>query len=264
MMSKERVAEALLSCLRKKLPNIDDIKVEKVCLGLGYSAVKLDTGHVGLCHTLQTETTFRCCEIVEKAGTLAGSFAIDLAELIRSWDIGKKVVGSATINALSQIVLTDLSQEYAISEGSLIDKIKIDKNDGVALVGNIRPIVPDLKSKADKVYIFERGGIIDEDVLPDVACEEFLPRSDIVIITGTAITNGTIDRLLELSKKAKYVALIGPSASVVPDPLFERGVHAIAGVIITDPEKAFQVVMEGGGTPQLKKAAKFVVIEAKS
>ena len=57
-----------------------------------------------------------------------------------------------------------------------------------------------------------------EGVLPDVACEELLPKASVVIITGAAIANGTIDRLLELSAGARYIALISPSATVVPDP----------------------------------------------
>lgn len=69
--------------------------------------------------------------------------------------------------------------------------------------------------------------------------------------------------MLDLSRAARYIALIGPSATVVPDPLFARGVSAIGGVVVTDPEKAMQIVAEGGGTPQLKVATRFVVIKAK-
>jgi len=261
MTTRIRIADTLLSCLRSEIPDVDRIRVDKVCLGLGYTAVKLSTGHVGLCHSLLTEAPLECCQIVRRAGTLAGSPAIALAELIKSWDMGEKVVGAATVNALSQIILAHPSRKYRITEGSLIDRIDIKRDDIVALVGNIRPIVQDIRSKAGKLYIFERGGIIDEDVLPDVASEEHLPKADVVIITGTAIANGTIDRLLELSRGARYIALIGPSATVVPDPLFERGVSAIAGVIVVDSEKAMQIVSEGGGTPQLKAAVKFVVIE---
>jgi len=256
-----RIVDALLSSLKSEIPDVDTIKVDKVCLGLGYTGVRLSTGHVGLCHSLLTEASLECCQIVRRAGALAGSPAIALAELIKSWDMGEKVVGAATVNALSQIILAHPSRRYRITEGSLIDRIDIKHDDTVALVGNIRPIVPDIRSKAGKLYIFERGGIIDEDVLPDVASEELLPKADVVIITGTAIANGTIDRLLELSRGARYIALIGPSATVVPDPLFERGVSAIAGVIVVDSEKAMQIVSEGGGTPQLKAAVKFVVIE---
>ena len=259
----KKVVEEILSYLETGIPNVNRISAERVCLGLGFTGVKLSTGHVGLCHSLQSEASIQCCQVVQRAGTLAGSPAVDLAKLVRSWDLSERVIGTATINALSQIVLERQSQKYVIAEGNLIDQIDIRRTDTVALVGNIRPIVPTIKKEAGRVYIFERGGIADEGVLPDIACEDLLPQANVVIITGTAIANGTIDRLLELSKGARSIALIGPSASVVPFPLFERGVPAIAGTIVVDSERAMQIVAEGGGTPQLKGAVRFVVIKPK-
>jgi hypothetical protein len=38
----------------------------------------------------------------------------------------------------------------------------------------------------------------------------------------------------------------------------------IGGVIVTNPEIAMQVVAEGGGTPQLKAATRFVVMKPKA
>lgn len=263
MTTSGKIADDLLSDLRSKIPDAGSIRVEKLFLGLGFTAVKLSTGHVGLCHSLQTEVSLHCCQVVKRAGTLAGSAALSIAEFIKSWDMGERVIGAATICALSQILLQDSSRRYMILDGNLIDHIDIRQDDTVALVGNIRPIASAIRSKAGKLYILERGGISEEGVLPDVACEEILPQSSVVIITGTAIANGTIDRLLELSRKARCIALTGPSATVLPDPLFKRGVSAIAGAIVVNAEKAMQIVAEGGGTPQLKEAAKFVVIKPK-
>jgi uncharacterized protein (DUF4213/DUF364 family) len=260
MTTRITVADELIDCLKDKIPHISSIKVDRVCLGLGFTGVQLATGHVGLCHSLQSEASLRCCQVMDRAGTLAGSTAIKLAEFIKSWDMGERIVGTATINALSQIVLTDLPHGYSISEGNIVDHIGIRKNDTVALIGNIPPIATSVKTRAGKLYIFERGGVIDEGILPDVAVEEFLPRATVAIITGTTIANSTIDRVLELSKNARYIALVGPSASSVPDPFFDRGVSAIAGVIVVDSKKAMQVIEEGGGTPQLKTATKFVII----
>jgi len=76
MTTRIRIADTLLSCLRSEIPDVDRIRVDKVCLGLGYTAVKLSTGHVGLCHSLLTEAPLECCQIVRRAGTLAGSPAI--------------------------------------------------------------------------------------------------------------------------------------------------------------------------------------------
>jgi uncharacterized protein (DUF4213/DUF364 family) len=85
-----------------------------------------------------------------------------------------------------------------------------------------------------------------------------------VLITGTAIANGTIDHLLDLSKRAREVAIIGASAGILPEVLFERGVTVIGGVKVTDADRMMQVVSEGGGTPALKTAVQFITIKPKA
>ena len=83
-----------------------------------------------------------------------------------------------------------------------------------------------------------------------------------MVITGSSLAKGTIGRLLELSENARIVALVGPTVSCVPDPLFRRGVDYAGGIQIDDADKAMQILMEGGGTPQLKHSGKFVTYKA--
>jgi len=83
------------------------------------------------------------------------------------------------------------------------------------------------------------------------------------VITGSSLANGTVDRLLELASGARTVALVGPTVSCVPDPLFRRGVDYTGGVRIRDADKALQVIAEGGGTPRLKMAGEFVTFKAR-
>jgi len=256
-----RIIEELLTSLQNSVPNVDEIKVNRVCIGLGYTGVQLSTRHVGLCYTLQSEIARHCCQISERAGTLAGSAVLEIANLAKSWDVSESVVGVATLNALSQVVIEKDRDKYSIFEGNLIDSIKMGKGDTVALVGNIRPLVPIIRSKAKHLYILERNPMLrEEGVLPDFACEEILPQADVIIITGSALANGTIDHVLDLSKEAKEVGLVGASASVLPDPLFDHGVTIIGAVKILNAEKVLQIIMEAGGTHKLKAAVSFIAI----
>lgn len=257
------ILEEILSCLKGKVPYLGDITVDRVCLGWVYTAVQLSTGDVGLCHSLLGEPSPGSSRVIRRSGTLAGSPVTDLTEMIKSWDIGERVIGVATLNALSQIVLKREHEGYGIVEGNALGGIDIRRTDTVGMVGNFKPLLPRIRNKTSNVTVFERSGPLDDGVFPDTACEELLPKADVVVITGTAMANGTMGRLLELSKNARSVAVIGPSASVVPDPLFRRGVDVMGGVIMTNPDKAMQIVAEGGGTPQLKAAARFVTIKAK-
>jgi uncharacterized protein (DUF4213/DUF364 family) len=258
------IVEQALAYLKRELPCFEDIRVNRVCLGWGYSAVRLSTGDVGLCHSLLREVPLTCCQIVTQSGTLAGSRAARLAELAKSLDLGERVVGVATISALSQIILKRGSLGFTMMEGNILDELDIKPTDTVAMIGNIKPIVEPIRRKTSNLLIFERRSQFDQGILPDTACEKLLPDADVVIITGSAIANGSIERLLQLSQTAREIGVAGPSASIVPEPLFAHGVDVVGGVIVTDPDKALRIVVEGGGTPQLKAAVRFVTMKPKS
>ena len=258
------IIEEILSNLQDEISDVDKVRVKKVCLGLGYTGVKLDSGHSGICSTLRTEMNIQHCGVMAKAGSFTEASAVSLAQFATSWNLGERILGVATINALSQIVFERKSGKYQIKEGNIINEVEIKRNDAVAMVGYIRPFKPLIESKARKLYILERNPVREENILPDVACDDILPKVDVVIISGSAIANGTLDRVLELSQNAREIVTLGPSASFIPDPLFRRKVKAIGGIQVIDSEKMLKIIAEGGGTPQLKPAVKFVVIKPNS
>jgi uncharacterized protein (DUF4213/DUF364 family) len=261
-----RIVEEALKRIQT-LPSIEKITVTQVVLGLGYTGVRLSDGHSGLCYTFQAEIAqaTRHCQVSDLAGTMAGTPALELAKKAKSWDLRESVVGFATLNALSQIALERNPQNYTILNGDIINHLTLTKEDVVALVGYIRPLVPLIRAKVKKLFILERTLTRrEEDILPDTACDQILPTADVVLITGTALVNGTIDHLLDLTKKAREVAIIGASAGILPEVLFEHGVTAIGGVKIMDADKMMQIVSEGGGTPALKSAVQFISIKPKT
>ena len=80
-----------------------------------------------------------------------------------------------------------------------------------------------------------------------------LERSDVAILTGTAIVNHSIDSILPHLNSKKRAAIIGPTASMIPDAFFRRGVSVMAGVRITDPERMATVLRQGGSAFHLFK-----------
>lgn len=255
--------EALeLTC--KKVNDISKINVEKVCIGLGYTGVKLSTGHAGLCHTQQSELSPQCCQVNEEAGTFTGSSALELASLVKTWDFIKNNIGIATLNALFQVIVDKYPSEYLLSEENIVDFIEIKADDTVVMIGKIDPFIQPIKEKTDSFFIIERNPLHrNKDTLPDTACEEYLPEADILLITGSTIANGSVDYILNSSKNAKQTIMVGPTCGMIPDPFFNKGVTAIGGVKITDADKALQIISEGGGTKALKPAMKFITIKSK-
>jgi len=65
--------------------------------------------------------------------------------------------------------------------------------------------------------------------------EEVLRRATAISITGSALVNGTFDELLQYAQKARLLTVYGASAGMIPDVLFERGVHMVYSSRISDP-----------------------------
>lgn len=257
-----RIINEVLYTLESVIPRIGELITEKVIIGLGYTATKLNTKHVGVCYTFASDIKPNRCQIWRRAGSLAGCPAIEIAKLSRSWDLSEAVVGVAALNALSQLAIEGHKEKYLISEGDFINHVEIRKEDTVVLVGNIRPFISKIKEKTKKLFILEKNTRLHgSNVLPEIAAEEVLPRADIVIITGSTLANGTIDRLLQLSKNAREVGIVGPTASVYPEPLFKHGVTLLGGINIKDGEKMLQIISEGGGTPSFKIACDYITIK---
>jgi len=182
---KTTVVSDSIAELSDALPNIDRIRAADVIIGAGYTGVSLPSGQIGLAHSLLSEQAPGCCELMDRAGELAGSPALQLARLAFSWDIRSRVVGVATLNALTQLTLKSYANRVFTRKGDIADHLTV-RGDVVAVVGNIAPTVKRLRAKARKVYVFERNlDLRDDDILPDTAVEEILPESDVVLITGT-------------------------------------------------------------------------------
>jgi uncharacterized protein (DUF4213/DUF364 family) len=67
--------------------------------------------------------------------------------------------------------------------------------------------------------------------------EALLAISDVVIITASSLINRTFDDLLHYASHARVVGLYGPSASIIPDVLFERGIDFIMSHHVINPQK---------------------------
>jgi uncharacterized protein (DUF4213/DUF364 family) len=71
------------------------------------------------------------------------------------------------------------------------------------------------------------------------------------VITGTAIVNHTIDFILSSITNGKRIAIIGPTASMIPDAFFGRGVQVMAGVRMLNPDRMIKILKQAGSAYHL-------------
>ncbi len=186
----------------------------------------------------------------------------ELAAWIKSWNMIEASLGQAAMNAAFNLVrnIEELSgRPFVITDNSkqangFAEFLSAIHGKKVAVIGHF-PNVDSLNSIC-QLSILER--LPQENDYPDPACEYILPQQDVVFITGPALINKTMPRLLEVSKQARTV-LIGPSVPISP-VLFQFGVDTIASTVLLDEELCWKVVKQGGKMNIFKNGGQMVCI----
>jgi len=179
----------------------------------------------------------------------------------------KAAVGIATINALSAILLEDDHCPYKPSAyGNALDLVKISKEDTVVMVGAFPPFIKRIQEITKKLFVIEKnprsiGKGDSVEIEPEARLLELIPQANILIITGVTLVNHTLEPILGLARNVRDIVVVGPTASVYPEPLFKRGVTVLGGVRVTDASKMIHLIGEAGsGYDFFEQCAEKVVI----
>ncbi len=182
---------------------------------------------------------------LQVAGNVVGMKVYEAAKLIKSWDNYEAALGLAAINSvintpcnIEMLSGINMNEQQKINDFEYMkDRIKGKK---VAVIGHF----PDLEPLAEicKISILER--IPQEGDFPDPSCEYLLPEQEFVFITGTTLINKTLPRLLQLSKNA-YVTIVGPSTPMTKC-LYKYGINMLAGTVVTERNRVWNLIREGG------------------
>lgn len=218
----------------------DDQKVTDVRIGLGYSAVMLEDGKVGVAYTLRDDAPAGCSVFMGRR-PLAGSEARTLLDYLTSSEGVEATVGLAVANALANRAMPDHLS------GDTLEHLGLRADDRVGMVGYFGPLVGPLRERARELVIFERNMARSDSVLPAEQAHDLLPGCDVALITSTSLLNGTLDKLLEAAKGCREVALVGASTPLVPELFGRHGVTLLSGVTVCDGPGILQIVSEGGG-----------------
>ena len=218
-----------------------DAVVKDIRQGVFHTGVL--TRNCGLAATLPRDALRQKPPMIKEPGVLLDKDPRDLAQLAYSQSILEAAIGMATINSLLEI---DEDSCIELNAAELIKEKGKDKR--VAIVGHF-PFIYKVREIAKEVRVIEKNpkeGDFDED-----AAEDLIPKADVVAITGTALTNHTLDHLLEICNPGAYVIILGDTAPLAP-LLFDYGVDAISGTMVVDPELVLRCVSQGANFRQIR------------
>jgi len=246
--------EETIGYLRARLGvRLHELSIAGLRIGIHLTAVVLSDGSAGVCSTTLPQPGPK-----PREGRDYGRFSplnirgIGLDELLETSGGSrlKAPLRLAVINALSAGLLEHTGHKV-LENTDPISLLDLSRPRHIAMVGAFHSYIPVLLSAGQHLSVVE----LDKSALAPEYASLYVPagqesavisKADAVIFTGMTLANHSLDRLLTLTKAGQELLVAGPSAGVVPDVLFSRGVHMIGATRITDPGRLLDLVAEGG------------------
>ena len=144
-------------------------------------------------------------------------------------------VGLGALNAVSQHLLrtTGFSLDRATD---LVSQLDLTDATHVGMVSFFAPLIREWENYPRTLTVIEKDPKFLERSGPFQLIEQTdrLRDCDRVLITGYTLINDTLDDVLSHCDPKARVALVGPSASCLPDPIVDRGVDVVGSTMVSD------------------------------
>lgn len=232
--------QSILNDLIATLPG-EPVPVRSVVVGAHWTAVC--SRSCGLATTVHGDKSHDHETLVRDAGRLHEKTAQELAAYALSENTLEAGIGIAAINSLLEV---DERCAVEINASEVLMKQGAGKD--VALVGHF-PFIPRLRKAVRNLWVIEQHPESDEH--PAHSASEYIPRADIVALTGSALINHTLDDLLALCRQGALVLILGPTTPLSP-VLFRHGAGIIAGSRVIDETAVLQAISQGANFRQVK------------
>jgi uncharacterized protein (DUF4213/DUF364 family) len=257
---------------------LDAIRVERVVVGLFFTAVKLDNGAAGACATpLAALSHTVCCPSSALAmpfpGKLRGRPAGELAREALAGHGIRRAVGIAAVNALADCCWPRRPHPdmRLIAGIDAFDAAEIRHGEMVVVVGAFVPFLKELKRRGQSFVVLEQDpATLKPDELPffrpAAEAVQIVPQADVVLITGATLVNATLEDLLALARPEARVVVVGPTVGLRPDAFLARGADVLGAIRIREPDAFLDILAEGGSGDHFfgRSAEKVVLVRAAS
>lgn len=217
-----------------------------------FCAIELTDGAFGLSYLMLGDALARLRGDSHETSLLQGQCPLALARRFASNDALERALALACANALTESVWRQIGFVPPAAGNSLGD-ISLSSQDHLGMIGFFPPLVRQVQLLDCRLSVVE----LDEPMVlrqrlrfPGVEISldrSRLAQCNVVVGTSTMLLNDTLDAMLAAAPNAKNFAVIGPSAGLWPDVLFERGVTLMGGTRIIDGA-GFRAAMADGAS----------------
>jgi len=229
------------------------ITVERLAVGIFFTAVKLSCGSGGISYTPALEIHSDPVPPPFNMDSPPRLKGISVVEILASREesVLFRTIRLVVMNALAASLLGEPERYHVIEGPDVLDLLNLNRVRKIAMVGAIGPFMQRLKDLPglELKVIEKKSDTLGQDAkrfcVPIEQTKKVLAECDLAVITGAAVANGTIDSLLDWKSPKASAVVVGPTASFVPDALFSRGVAVVSGVMVSDPDLVIDMVSEG-------------------
>ena len=237
--------------LNQKLYNLfqqkaREVKVELLCLGLGYTAVTLSDGGIGLSYTHFEDK--KSCMLLNRHIDYEEQPALQLLEKIKSDHPVERSMALALVNALNYTDALGYPEDR--KNQIMFEEFNIGEGTRAAMVGFIGPLVELLNQKQATVEVLDASRNMGHK-------EDFYAKlgnwADVLLLTSTSILNNTTEEILQNAHPKVKTVMLGPSTPMVAAAFDHLPVHMLAGTVPIDKADVLKAIRHGMGTPVLQK-----------
>ncbi len=276
--SSMAILEETAQLVKEKLgPDFDAVTIEKIVIGIFFTGVKLSNGAGGICFTpIKNIPQAVCCPSsagrIFNPATVGQTRTGDVLEALSSREPIKTATAIATLNALSATCWQrGLQDNYTIQMNrDAQDAVRMGADQSVAVIGAFVPVLKYLKQRGGTWWVIEKdpATLRPEEMVHFISAErsrEIIAKADVLIITGVTLLNHSLEEILQAAGPHAEIAVIGPTASLLPEALFQRGVRVVGGMWVQKPDELLDVLAAGGsGYHFFDDLAARIVIENKA
>jgi len=236
------------------LAHAQNIRIEILSLGLGYTAVTTSDGGIGLSYTYFDNK--RSCMALNKHMDYEGQTADQLLEKINSDNTVERSMALALINALNYKEALNLPVDN--DNKIMFDKFNIGQDRRVAMVGYFPPLVRIFEEMGVTLEILDSSRGLGEKV-------EFYSKlknwAQVLLLTSTSVLNNSTEEILVQAGDDLKSIMLGPSTPMLADAFKHLPVHMLAGTVPLDKDQTLKAIRHGMGTPVLHKHSRKVFLD---
>src|SRR5574337_1664296 len=208
-----------------------------------FCAVELEDGALGLSYVLLGDTL---AALHAGAPGLAGMSALEVAQWYARHTGAQRTLGFAAINAVTRS-LFDRAGFVPPPSTDSIGQLDPGPGDEIGMIGLFYPLVEPIVAAGARLTVVElrpdlagqrEGWRVTLDPAELAGCNK-------VLATSTVLLNDTLDAILGHCRNARTIAMIGPGAACLPDPLFARGITLMGGSWVRDRTGFLQALAAG-------------------